>query len=331
MTPPRVRRYSSTRERGLALAYAVASREGDDDDDENDDDAQRLTIVLTGGGVSGVDRTWATATRVADAARGRWRRGCAVLVWDRRNTGASGFSLGASGEPLPVQDADDLHDLITGLGLAPCVLVGQSSGARVSAIVASRHPSAVRGLVLAPPTGGAAAAEALCRMYYEEPKRWMLAGDARAVAAAWGMRDLAAVAALEACDRARFAAAMDASSAWMRSFAREAMLGLTDGALAALVPRRRGPEPEGGDAESGARALIAGEERDDDGGAARVAVAHSGDLTDTLHEAATAVRVATVVRAKQLHLVPGVFTPRAGERLAELAALVGGAQRVARL
>jgi len=273
--------HRSRREPALTIAYAVYAPAG-----------RRLpfTCVLTGGGVSGMRETWPSARRIGAAL------GCDVLVWDRRNTGASGFSLGGDGPrlPLAVRDAEDLHDLLLALRVAPAVLLGKSSGARVSALLASRHPDAVRGLVLAPPTGGAFAVEELCEMYYEAPKRCMRSGDADAVASAWGMRDPDAVARLRACDAREFADAMDASSAWLRRFPREAMLGLTDRELAALAAR-----------------------------GVRVQVAHSGDTADRLHDAPSAVAVAARVGARHLHLVPGLLTGRADERLAELVALVG--------
>jgi 3-oxoadipate enol-lactonase len=71
-----------------------------------------------------------------------------LVRFDRR-----GFGL-SSGEASTRRDVDDLHALITDLGLARPMLVGMSQGARVVLDFALRHPSLASALLLdgAPPS-----------------------------------------------------------------------------------------------------------------------------------------------------------------------------------
>jgi pimeloyl-ACP methyl ester carboxylesterase len=72
--------------------------------------------------------------------------GCRVIVHDRPGTGSSP-------EPGSLADAaDHLHALVGELGTGPVVLVGQSLGGAVAALVAAAHPGDVAGLVLLDPT-----------------------------------------------------------------------------------------------------------------------------------------------------------------------------------
>ncbi len=73
------------------------------------------------------------------------------VAYDRR---------GHTRSPLPPRDippgkiqlhADDAAQLIERLGLAPCVLVGSSGGARIAFDVARRYPHLLRGAVLSEP------------------------------------------------------------------------------------------------------------------------------------------------------------------------------------
>jgi pimeloyl-ACP methyl ester carboxylesterase len=92
--------------------------------------------------------------------------GFRVLVYDRRNCGASQFSLGGDAEN--VTWAEDLHALLSELDALPAYIGGSSSGCRMSLILALRHPQAVRGLLLWRVTGGAYAAKQLAHNYYTQ-------------------------------------------------------------------------------------------------------------------------------------------------------------------
>jgi pimeloyl-ACP methyl ester carboxylesterase len=72
-------------------------------------------------------------------------------------------------EPLPVEEAEDFHDLLCKLSFSPAILYGCSSGARTSALLAARHPTHVQALVFAPPTGGdEECTRILAKAYYQK-------------------------------------------------------------------------------------------------------------------------------------------------------------------
>lgn len=75
-----------------------------------------------------------------------------VLLWDRRNTGASSFCF--EGPSESILWADDLAELLLELEMAPAHLCGGSAGARVSMLAALRHPDVARTLVLWLISGG---------------------------------------------------------------------------------------------------------------------------------------------------------------------------------
>jgi pimeloyl-ACP methyl ester carboxylesterase len=72
--------------------------------------------------------------------------GCRVVLYDRAGTGASDV------EGSIRDAADDLHALITDLGLGPVVAIGQSLGGAAALLLATQHPDDVSGLVLLDPT-----------------------------------------------------------------------------------------------------------------------------------------------------------------------------------
>ena len=76
---------------------------------------------------------------------GRFR----CLTYDRR--GHSRSSLGAVQQRTVGLHGDDAAALIRALGLAPCLLVGSSGGARVALDVVRRYPELLRGAVLSEP------------------------------------------------------------------------------------------------------------------------------------------------------------------------------------
>ena len=97
------------------------------------------------------------AARIAEA-------GNRVVIYDRRNTGASGIAI--DGESENEEWAEDLHELLARLDALPAYIGGSSSGCRLAMILAMRRPEDVRGLLLWRVTGGAYAAERLTNNYY---------------------------------------------------------------------------------------------------------------------------------------------------------------------
>ena len=93
--------------------------------------------------------------------------GCRVLVYDRRNCGASGVSFDGGDSENEIW-TDDLRVLLSQLDALPAYIGGSSSGCRLALLMALRYPADVRGLLLWRVTGGAYAAqqggmEAVCR------------------------------------------------------------------------------------------------------------------------------------------------------------------------
>ena len=97
------------------------------------------------------------AAKIAEA-------GYRVVLYDRRNCGASGIAI--EGESENEEWAEDLHELLAGLDALPAYIGGSSSGCRLAMILALRRPEDVRGLLLWRVTGGAHAAERLTNQYY---------------------------------------------------------------------------------------------------------------------------------------------------------------------
>src|SRR5246127_4772488 len=93
--------------------------------------------------------------------------GCRVLVYDRRNCGASGISFDGGNSENEIW-AEDLHALLAQLDALPAYIGGSSSGGRLSLLMARRHPTDVRGLLLWRVTGGAYAAQRLVQNYYTQ-------------------------------------------------------------------------------------------------------------------------------------------------------------------
>lgn len=90
--------------------------------------------------------------------------GYRVIVYDRRNTGAS--SIAIEGESENDEWAEDLHELLAQLDALPAFIGGSSSGCRLAMILALRRPEDVRGLLLWRVTGGTYAAQRLMNQYY---------------------------------------------------------------------------------------------------------------------------------------------------------------------
>jgi pimeloyl-ACP methyl ester carboxylesterase len=103
--------------------------------------------VLTPGGRFSKDTPGIRELAEALAARGQ-----RVLIWDRPNTGASDICFTGSSESE--MQADKLAGLLRTLDLAPAVIVGGSGGARVSLLIAARHPDVVAKLAMLWISGG---------------------------------------------------------------------------------------------------------------------------------------------------------------------------------
>jgi pimeloyl-ACP methyl ester carboxylesterase len=91
--------------------------------------------------------------------------GYRVVIFDRRNTGASDVVIDGNESEYEIW-ADDVHELLNQLGALPAIVGGSSSGCRTSLLFALRHPEAVRALLLWRVTGGRYACERLAEEYY---------------------------------------------------------------------------------------------------------------------------------------------------------------------
>jgi pimeloyl-ACP methyl ester carboxylesterase len=91
---------------------------------------------------------------------------CCVLTWDRRNSGASDLYFETARSEYEIW-ADDLAELLAGIGFAPAVIAGGSAGCRVSVNAAMRHPAIARAMILWSVSGGPFAAHFLGHIYHE--------------------------------------------------------------------------------------------------------------------------------------------------------------------
>src|SRR5438309_6379092 len=114
-------------------------------------------VALQPGGRRGGAGVRSLGEKIAEA-------GYRVIVYDRRNTGASGIAI--EGESENDEWAEDLHELLGRLDALPAYIGGSSSGCRLAMILALRRPEDVRGLLLWRVTGGPHAAERLTNQYY---------------------------------------------------------------------------------------------------------------------------------------------------------------------
>jgi pimeloyl-ACP methyl ester carboxylesterase len=132
-------------------------------------------LALSPGGRNGLGNVKPFAERMASA-------GYRVLLHDRRNCGASDVAFDASKSEYEVW-ADDLAALLQQLGMAPAIVGGSSSGARLALLFALRHPQSVRALLLWRVTGGGFAVRRLAEKYYDQYVRLAQQGGMAAVCA----------------------------------------------------------------------------------------------------------------------------------------------------
>ena len=117
-------------------------------------------VAMQPGGRHGLVGVKPLAEKLAEA-------GNRVLIYDRRNCGASGVSFDGGNSENEIW-AEDLRELLSQLDALPAFIGGSSSGCRLALLLALRHPAAVRGLLLWRVTGGAYAAERLVQNYYTQ-------------------------------------------------------------------------------------------------------------------------------------------------------------------
>jgi pimeloyl-ACP methyl ester carboxylesterase len=130
--------------RGVAIEYEILGDHGP-------------FVALQPGGRRAGAALRSLAEKIAEA-------GNRVLIYDRRNCGAS--SVAIEGLSENEEWAADLHELLGRLDVLPAYIGGSSSGCRLAMILALRWPEDVRGLLLWRVTGGQHAAERLTNQYY---------------------------------------------------------------------------------------------------------------------------------------------------------------------
>jgi pimeloyl-ACP methyl ester carboxylesterase len=133
--------------RGVEINYEVLGERGP-------------RVALQPGGRRALSGVKSLGEKLAEA-------GCRVVVYDRRNCGASGVSF-EGGDAENEVWAADLHALLAQLDALPAYIGGSSSGCRLALLMALRHPADVRGLLLWRVTGGAYAAQRLVENYYTQ-------------------------------------------------------------------------------------------------------------------------------------------------------------------
>jgi pimeloyl-ACP methyl ester carboxylesterase len=169
-------------------------------------------LALQPGGRRGLGGVEPLAEKVAEA-------GYRVLIYDRRNCGASAVSFEGGNSENEIW-AEDLRELLLRLDALPAFIGGSSSGCRLALLLALRHPAAVRGLLLWRVTGGPYAAQRLVRNYYTQYIELARRGG---MAAVCDSEHFAEIIAANAANQARLMA-MEASEfiaimeRWRRAF-----------------------------------------------------------------------------------------------------------------
>src|SRR5271170_4298562 len=169
-------------------------------------------IAMQPGGRRGLVGVMPLAEKIAEA-------GNRVLIYDRRNCGASGVSFDGGNSENEIW-AEDLRELLFQLDALPAFIGGSSSGCRLALLLALRHPAAVRGLLLWRVTGGPYAAGRLAQNYYTQFIETARRGGMEGVCRSEHFSELIAAnpanrARLTALDAEDFIALMER---WRRSF-----------------------------------------------------------------------------------------------------------------
>jgi pimeloyl-ACP methyl ester carboxylesterase len=189
-------------------------------------------VALQPGGRRGLVGVKSLGQKIAEA-------GYRVLVYDRRNCGASAVSFEGGTSENEIW-AEDLYALLSELDALPAHIGGSSSGCRLALLTALRHPAAVRSLLLWRVTGGAYAAERLLYNYYTQYIELAEKRGMEAVCASEHWREVIANnpanrARLLAIEPGRFIAVM---RAWRQSFAagtEHPVIGIAPAALRSLT------------------------------------------------------------------------------------------------
>jgi len=205
--------------RGVNIAYQILGEAGP-------------FVTLTTGGRRGHQEFLPLGRKLAAL-------GFRVLLHDRRNTGASDIVIDDAEGAEELIWADDLAALIRHIGAAPAFIGGSSAGARLSILVALRHPEVARGLLLLRVTGGAFATARLPDNYYGQFIRAAEHGGMAAVCATDQYRERFAAnpaneAPLRAMDPARYIAVM---RSWLTAFSNGGewpVMGVSEGQLGSL-------------------------------------------------------------------------------------------------
>jgi pimeloyl-ACP methyl ester carboxylesterase len=165
--------------------------------------------------------------------------GCRVLVYDRRNCGASGVSFEGGNSENEIW-VEDLRTLLAQLDALPAYIGGSSSGCRLALLMALRHPGDVRGLLLWRVTGGSHAAQRLAENYYTQFIDAAQKGGMEAVCRTEHFGELigrnpANRARLMALEPQRFIATMEAWRAAFNDGAQHPVIGLSPAELRSLT------------------------------------------------------------------------------------------------
>ncbi|MBM2804125.1 MAG: Alpha/beta hydrolase [Deltaproteobacteria bacterium] len=188
-------------------------------------------VALSPGGRRDITGIELLAGKVAE-------KGCRVVIFDRRNTGASDVVIDGNDSEYEIW-ADDIYELLNQLGALPAIVGGSSSGCRTALLFALRHPESARALLLWRVTGGRFACERLAEEYYGQFITAARAGGMAAVCNMEHWRERIAARpenrnALMTMDPARFIAVM---SRWREYFLKGAdlpVIGATEADLRSI-------------------------------------------------------------------------------------------------
>jgi pimeloyl-ACP methyl ester carboxylesterase len=189
-------------------------------------------VALSPGGRRDMSGIELLAAKVAE-------NGYRVVIFDRRNTGASDVVIDGNDSEYEIW-ADDIHELLRQLGALPAIVGGSSYGCRTSLLFALRHPEAARALLLWRVTGGRFACERLAEEYYGQFITAAKSGGMTAVCAMEHWRERIAARpenydALMKMDPARF---IEVMSRWREYFLKGAdlpVIGATEADLRSIT------------------------------------------------------------------------------------------------
>jgi pimeloyl-ACP methyl ester carboxylesterase len=207
-----------TRIRGIDINYEILGDRGP-------------FVALQPGGRRAGSSLKSLAAKIAEA-------GCRVVIYDRRNCGASGIAI--TGDSENEEWAEDLHELLSKIDASPAYVGGSSSGCRLALILALRHPEDVRGLLLWRVTGGEHAAVHLANQYYTSHIEAAKAGGMEAVCQLDHWKEVIAVNpasrdTLMAMSPADFIARMERWRASFNAGTEHAVIGLSPSELRSLT------------------------------------------------------------------------------------------------